>query len=186
MDASGGRPSKQRIVRCKCGRATLAVEGPPIMTVACYCLSCRDAAQRIGSLPGAEPLADSDGGTHFVMQRKDRVACQHGAKLLREHRLKPTSSTRRIIATCCNSAMFLEFESGHWLSLYKARFDPGDQPPLEMRTMTKHRRSGVEFTDDVLSPNKHTLGFMWKLMRAWGAMGFRSPKINFVRGSVDA
>lgn len=185
MDASNSRPSEQRIARCKCGTAILAIEGPPIMTVACYCLSCQEAARRLGRL-GAEPLTDSDGGTHYVMQRKDRVACKQGTELLREHRLKPTSSTRRVIATCCNCAMFLEFENGHWLSLYKARFDPGNQSPLEMRTMTRHRRSGVKFTDAIPSPNTHTVGFMWKLMRAWGAMGFRSPKINFVRGSVDA
>jgi hypothetical protein len=104
VDASIGKRGEQRIAHCACGRATLAVEGPPIMTVACYCLSCQEAARRIGSLPGAGALMDSNGGTHFVMQRKDRVACKQGAELLREHRLKPTSSTRRVIATCCNSA----------------------------------------------------------------------------------
>ena len=175
-----------RAARCQCGKAILDVAGPPIMTVACYCRSCQDAAKRLGSLPGAPPVADADGGTHFVMERKDRVTCSHGSELLREHRLTPKSSTRRVIAVCCNSAMFLEFKGGHWLSIYKDRFQENDQPSLEMRTMTGERRPGVVFADDIPSPKKHSLRFMWKLMRAWMAMGFKTPKISFVKGAIDA
>ena len=100
------------------------------------------------------------------------MRCSKGEALLREYRLKPESTTRRVLATCCNSAMFLEFDKGHWLSLYRNRFASG-APPIEVRTMTKDKRPDVEFVDDVPSPATHSAGFMWKLLAAWVAMGFR-------------
>ena len=45
-----------------------------------------------------------------------------GAGYLEEHRLKPDSPTRRVIATCCNSGMFLDFTKGHWLTMYGTAF----------------------------------------------------------------
>jgi hypothetical protein len=106
------------------------------------------------------------------------VRCTRGEALLREYRLKPESTTRRVLATCCNSAMFLEIGKGHWLSLYRNRFANG-APPVEVRTMTKDRRPGVEFVDDVPSPATHSAKFMWKLLAAWVAMGFRIPIITY-------
>ena len=76
--------------------------------------------------------------------------------------------------------MFLEFTNGHWLSLYSARVPSKDQPPLEMRTMTNDRRAGVELDDTVPSIKTHSAKFMARLLGAWVAMGFRTPKIDFV------
>ena len=59
-----------------------------------------------------------------------------GQEYLEEHRLKPDSPTRRVIATCCNSGMFLDFTKGHWLTMYRNRF-PAGAPPLEMRVIHK-------------------------------------------------
>jgi hypothetical protein len=42
-----------------------------------------------------------------------------GFPRVEEHRLKPDSPTRRVVATCCNSAMFLDVTKGHWLSMYR-------------------------------------------------------------------
>ena len=50
------------------------------------------------------PVLNPDGGTDYVLYRKDRVQCVTGQEHLEEHRLKPDSPTRRVIATCCNSA----------------------------------------------------------------------------------
>ena len=66
---------------------------------------------------------------------------------LEEHRLKPDSPTRRVIARSCNSAMFLDFTKGHWLSLFRNRVPTG-APPLEMRVMTKGC-VGVALADDL-------------------------------------
>jgi hypothetical protein len=73
-----------------------------------------------------------------------------GHRNLEEHRLKPDSPTRRVIAMCCHSAMFLDFTKGQWLSMFRNRF-PTDAPALEMRVMTKERRVGVELANDLLN-----------------------------------
>jgi hypothetical protein len=42
-----------------------------------------------------------------------------GQEHLEEHRLEPDSPTRRVIAKCCNSAMFVDFTKGHWVSMFR-------------------------------------------------------------------
>src|SRR5690606_37389941 len=138
---------------CVCGQVAFEAIGNPIVTAACYCTSCQTAGRQIGALPGAAHVLEVDGGTSFVLQRKDRVRCLRGGELLREHRLSPSSKTRRMVAACCNSAMYLELPGGHWLSLYAERFMPADRLPLEMRTMTRDRPAGVAFSDSVPSYN---------------------------------
>ena len=163
---------------CSCGNVQFEAVGAEIVTSACYCASCQAAAHRFEELCPSIPVLESDGGTGFVLYRKDRVRCTKGESLLREYRLKPESTTRRVLATCCNSPMFLEFDKGHWLSLYRNRFAFGG-PPIEVRTMTRDKRPDVEFVDDVPSPATHSAGFMWKLLAAWIAMGFRIPTITY-------
>ncbi len=174
-----------RIAHCKCRKVSIGVDDNPIISVAWYCNSCLQAGQQLEKRPKAPPIIDADGGTHFMLYRKDRVSCLKGHDFLREHRLTSKSATRRVVATCCNSAMFLEFSSGHWLSLYTNRFDEKDQIPFEKRTMTIDRKPRIEFADDIPSPNKHSARFMWKLLAAWIAMGFRTPKIDYVKGELD-
>jgi hypothetical protein len=164
---------------CRCGAVVLEVTGAPIVHTACYCASCQEAGRRIEQLPDAPPILDADGGTDFVLYRKDRVRCVQGGERLEAHRLKPESPTRRMVAACCNSAMFLDFTKGHWLTLYRARM-PESVPPLEMRVMTADRRAGVVLPEDVPNYAAHTGKFMWKLLAAWVPMGFRTPKVEGV------
>ena len=93
------------------------------------------------------------------------MRCANGQDYLEERRLKPDSPTRRVVATCCNSAMFLDFTKGHWLSIFRNRFLEG-APALEMRVMTKERRSGVALCDDVPNYSGHSGKFMAKLALA--------------------
>lgn len=174
-----------RVAHCTCGTVAFEAARAPIVTAACYCTSCQQAGQWLETLPGAPAILEPDGGTHFVLYRKDRLRCLRGDDQLREHRLTPESTTRRVVAQCCNAAMFLEFKGGHWLSLYKNRFDKVDRPPIEMRTMTVDRRAGVVFADTIPSPRKHSVRFMWKLLSAWVAMGFKAPEIDYVKGTLD-
>jgi hypothetical protein len=164
-------------VSCRCGAVVLEVAGAPIVRAACYCASCQEAGRRIELLPDAPPMLDADGGTDFVLYRKDRVRCVQGGERLEAHRLKPESPTRRMVAACCNSAMFLDFTKGHWLTLYRARM-PESVPPLEMRVMTAGRREGVVLPQDVPNHASHAGKFMWKLLAAWVSMGFRTPKVE--------
>jgi len=174
-----------RRVACRCGQVGFEASGAPIVGAACYCSSCQKAGGIFEALPGGKPVLESDGGTNFALYRKDRMRCVHGAELLREHRLSQKAPTRRVVAKCCNSPMFLEFKGGHWLSVYRRRFRPEDQPPVEMRTMTADRRPGVEFSDGLPSYAKHSGRFMWRLLSAWAAMGFRAPKLTYVQGELD-
>ncbi len=162
---------------CQCGKVKFEAVGPPILTGACYCNSCQEAGRQFEQLASAPPVLDPDGGTGFILYRKDRVRCVLGQEHLEERRLKPESPTRRVVATCCNSAMFLDFTKGHWLSMFRNRF-PADAPPLEMRLMTKERRAGVELADDMPNYGGPSGKFVLKLMAAWIAMGFRRPEIT--------
>jgi hypothetical protein len=103
-----------------------------------------------------------------------------GLEYLEEHRLKPESPTRRVVATCCNSAMFLDFTKGHWLSMYRNRF-PSGAPPLEMRVMTKDRRAGVELADDVPNYSTFSVKLVLRLLAARIAMGLRRTDITWVK-----
>lgn len=176
----------QMNISCGCGHVSLQLAGGPIISTECLCASCQKAGAYLESLPGAAPLLDDKGATRLVLYRKDRVQCLTGADALCEHRLSPDSKTRRVIATCCNSAMFLDFTQGHWLSLYGRRWPAAMLPPVEMRTMARDRREGIALPDDVKNVETHSLGFFARLIGAWAAMGFRTPQIDFVNGVLDA
>ena len=161
---------------CQCGRVVTTITGKPILHAVCYCTSCRTAGLAFAREPGAPSVVDSDGGTDLMLYRKDRVGRFTSGELLQEHRLTPGSPTRRIVATCCNTPMFLEFTKGHWLSLYAGRLS-GDLPPLDMRVMTADRLDETALPNDVPNYSTHSARFIGKLLAAWAAMGFRAPKI---------
>ena len=70
----------------------------------------------------APPVLNPDRGTDYdlLYPKGSSLHCLAGLEYLEEHLLKPDSPTRRVIATCCNSALFLDFSKGHWLTLYAA------------------------------------------------------------------
>jgi len=156
---------------CACGGVVFEAVGAPIVGAVCYCDSCQTAGRRIEDLPSSPKVLDADGGTSYLLYRRDRVACVRGGERLQEHRLKPDSPTRRMVATCCNSAMFVDFTKGHWLTMYRGRF-PSDAPPIEMRLMTRHRAQGAQIANDVPSYKAHSGKFMWRLLSARIAMLF--------------
>ncbi len=173
------------ICRCACGAVALEVRGRPIIACACYCTSCRTAGEHLQARHGAPAVVESDGGTEFVLFRKDRLRFLGATDRLREFRLTPTSKTRRVVAACCNTPMFLEFQNGHWLSIYRKRMPEEAQPPLELRTMTRDRLPGVEFRDTMPSAATQSAKFMLRLLTAWAAMKFRAPSIDIVNGTLD-
>ncbi len=152
-----------QIIRCRCGQVALQAKGKPIVATTCDCSSCREAGRQLEALAGAAPIMNKDGGTPFILFRKDRVHCLRGETQLGEHRLDPKSPTRRVVATCCNTAMFADFTKGHWVSLYVARVPHGE------RTRAYSRNSGA---------------FVSRLLAAWAAMAFKRPKIDYVKGRI--
>lgn len=162
-------------ITCRCGATTLTLTGAPILTSSCHCQSCREAAGQLADLPGATPITDAHGATPFVLWRKDRVAVTRGAGTLRAHTLRD-GGTRRAVATCCNSPMYLNFNGGHWLSLYAARFD--NPPPIQMRTMLMDAEPGTVPDDGIPGARRQSARFMLKLLGAWAATGFRFFKME--------
>jgi hypothetical protein len=171
------KQNKSVAITCQCGKVIFSASGSPILATSCYCGSCQQAGQEFENLPSAPQVLDADGGTPVVLYRKDRVQCKTGEEYLEEHRLQPDSPTRRVIATCCNSPMFLDFTKGHWLSIYRNRL-PNSAPPIEMRIMTKERRGDVMLRDDVPNYDGYSGRFMLKLILAWIAMGFSRPDMG--------
>jgi hypothetical protein len=85
---------------------------------------------------------------------------------LEGRKIRESSATNRVVASCCNSAMFLNFEDGkHWVSVYRSRFR-GDVPPLEMRICTKFRPEGGDVPNDVRGYSGFPLRFLTKLIAA--------------------
>lgn len=168
--------ARQIAAACKCGAVRMEISGAPILSVICHCASCQAAGATIAAAPDAPPTLDGRRGTPFVLYRKDRIRCVAGGDQLEAQRLTPDSPTRRMVSRCCHSAMFLEFQKGHWLSVYRGRL--GDEaPPPEMRVMTADKPDNVALSDDMPNLAKHNGRFMWRLLTAWVAMGFRVPKV---------
>ncbi len=164
---------------CRCGKVELRVVDAPILRGICYCASCQEGGRRHQAEQGADSVLAEDGGTDYLLYRKDRVRCVQGGDLLEERRLKPDSPTRRMQARCCNTGMFLDFTKGHWLAIYRGRF-AGDVPPASMRIMTAYRPNGVILADDMPNYSGFSAKFLLKLLGAWTAMGFRRPAVEGV------
>ncbi|MDM0110695.1 hypothetical protein QTI66_00960 [Variovorax sp. J22R133] len=170
---------------CICGQVRLEVQGRPIVNAECCCNSCRTAGARLQALPSAPRIVDTHGATRFVLYRKDRVDFTKGAALLEAFRLTPESKTRRVVAICCNTPVYLDFQGGHWLSLYGCLWPRETLPALEMRTMTMDLPEGTALPDDVPNARRQSFAFMFRLLRAWIAMGFKVPKVT-VDGELRA
>jgi hypothetical protein len=161
-------------VNCVCGQVVVEATGAAIASVVCYCDDCQEGARQIRLLPNAVSIEDPDGGTAYLVYRKDRVAYLKGASLLRHHKIRADSATNRVIATCCNSAMLLSFDDGkHWVDLYRSRCE-GDVLPVQLRICTKFKRDGRVTPTDVPQYSRYPMALMVKLVVAKAAMLFGS------------
>ena len=116
---------------CRCGAVEIAAWSEPLIVTACYCDDCQAAARRLGAPANATPAARTDGGTEFMVFRRDRIASTQGAYRLQAMKLTPASKTRRMIAGCCATPMYLAFDDKRpWVSAFRAAFE-SDAPPVE-------------------------------------------------------
>ena len=120
-------------LKCTCGKVRIEVEKAPIISAECCCTSCREAGTRLQALPGAPTIMNKIGATRFVLYRKDRASIIEGESELKAFRLSSEAATRRVVAACCNTPVYLEFDGGHWLSLYGGLWPDGALPRLELR-----------------------------------------------------
>lgn len=177
--------SRTRIIGCTCGQTRFEVQGDPILVSECLCNSCRAAADRLAKLPGARPILTAYRATPCAEYRKDRVHVLSGTEHLREFRLSADAGSRRIVAVCCNTPVFLEMKGAHWLSVYLHLWPAGTRPKPELRTMVGDLKDRSGLPNDILNLKTHHLRFYAKLLKAWIAMGFKNPKID-VGGTIDA
>lgn len=171
-------------LQCACGEVQFAAHGEPMLSVECCCTSCRTAGGKLEQLPGAPRILGQNGATHLILYRKDRIHFKKGTGLLQEYRLRPESPTRRIVASCCNTPIALDYTKGHWLSLYSCLWSVHTRPPIQMRTMTGDALEGVVLADDVPNHKRYAFSFFAKLLGAWIAMGFKTPKV-LVNGALN-
>jgi hypothetical protein len=141
-------------------------------SVVCYCDTCQAGSGRIEALPNAPPVLGPDGGSAYVLYRKDRIKYVKGAELLKDMKLEKTSTTSRVVATCCNSAMVMRFDDAkHWVPVYRARFQD-ELPPVQWRICTKFKPENAVLPTDVPSSAMYPGGLMWKLLSSKIAMLF--------------
>ena len=157
------------IARCSCGKVECEAAGTPIVSVVCFCDDCHEGSRQIEALPDAPSIRDADGGTPYVLYRRDRFRCSSGGELLRALRLREGSPTKRVVASCCNSGMYLDFEKGHWLSVYRGRF-VGSAVPVEMHIQTRFKPNNARDSNEVPSYTSLPVSLFAKLLLARLAM----------------
>lgn len=158
------------VAHCVCRSVEIECPGAPITSLVCYCDTCQEGSGQLEALPNAAPVREADGGTGYVSYRKDRVRFVSGTHLLRDIKLSEDSATVRVVAGCCNAAMFMKFEDArHWVAVYRSRIQ-GELPPLEFRICTKFRTQNGELPDDVPSSSMYPFGLMLKLATSKIAM----------------
>ena len=99
-------------------------------------------------------------------------------------RLAPNASSRRVVATCCNTPIFLEMKGAHWLSLYLHLWSEAQRPKPEVRTMVVDLPDPSRLPADIPNLKTQPVSFYAKLLLARVAMGFRNPTIE-VPGTID-
>lgn len=169
--------TKTTTLACACGKFHLEVDDEPFITAECHCNSCRTAAQRLSKLPPSRVMTATNGGVPYVLYRKDRVRFPDGTGALTSFKLSDKTPTRRILTTCCNTPVFLEFQGAHWLSIFAGMWPEAQRPAMQIRTQTGDVPAGTTLDSRLPSGGMVTAGFYGKLLGAWIAMGLKTPKI---------
>jgi hypothetical protein len=157
------------VARCACGNVEVELTGKPVISVACHCDDCQAGSSMIEALPGAPAILDAGHGTPYALYRNDRLKCTRGEELLAGYKLKPESTTNRMVARCCNSAMLARLDPIlHWTPVYRDRI--ADAPPLEMRIQTKFVPAGVAVPQDMPNVRGVPFTFVARLVAAKLAM----------------
>lgn len=160
------------LAHCSCGAVALTLLGTPIGTLTCCCDTCQEGSRRIEALPDAPPVRELDGGTAYVVYRKDRVTYTKGREFLKDYILEQNPNTIRVVASCCNSAMLMRFDDArHWIPVYRARLG-SNAPSIQMRVCTRFMPENDAIPNDVPSHADYAPAFMAKLLVSRIAMLF--------------
>ena len=159
-----------RSITCTCGAVELTLTGEPFMVNICHCDDCQRASAELEQLPGAKKILDGFGGTAYALYRKDRVLVTKGQDQLTDHRIEGEANTHRTVALCCWTPLFLDFEPGHWVSIFQQRFT-APVPAAERRINTRFMPKGARPADGLPQAKGFPLVMISKLLGTRIAMG---------------
>lgn len=157
-------------LQCECGRVECQSKRPPMLTATCYCDDCQAAAKEIKADGTGPQVADPDGGTALSLLRIDGFRTVKGAELLVPHQLRKSSPTSRVVASCCNSAMYISFtDRRFWVSAMTNRI-VGKKPTIQSRLAVKFRNSALPWPDDAPRYATWPKRYLFLLLVQWIAM----------------
>jgi hypothetical protein len=168
------RKTPAHVAHCRCGAVDIGAWAEPIVVTACYCDDCQAAAERMAASDKAA-LAKADGGTEFMVFRRDRIACTRGADRLEAMKLTPATNTRRMIASCCATPMYVAFDDKRpWVSAFRARFG-ANAPPVTMRICTRFKRSDDRAENGLPSHPSYPPPMIARILAVWPLTLFSRP-----------
>jgi hypothetical protein len=160
------------VAHCRCGAVEVGAWSEPIVVSACYCDDCQAADERLAASANSAPAPSADGGTEFMLFRRDRIACTRGADRLEAMRLTAATKTRRMIASCCGTPMYVAFDDAPpWVSALRPPFGE-DAPPVEMRICTRFRQPEDKANDGLPSHPGYPVAMIVRILAAWPLMLF--------------
>ena len=163
-------PESHVLASCACGQVIVRLDGPHIYCTACHCDDCQAAAHELEKLPTPEPVMDRCGGTPYVLHRRDRYAILQGSERLEPSKLRQDSPTKRMVARCCNSPMFVAFDNAqHWISVFRSRIDRG-APKLQSRIAPKFSEHPEALPNDVPAFKTFPIQLVMRILLARGQM----------------
>jgi len=149
--------------RCACGAVEIALSAPPIAALSCCCDDCQAAAARLEALPGAPAFREPCGGTPAVLFPRIALKVTRGRDKLTPHRLRDGSRTRRMVATCCNSFLYVTFDRGpFWVDVVSSRMADAPSPRWRIQT----RFCAEPPPDDIPNHPKYPQGLVWRIALA--------------------
>ena len=157
------RAAPTHTASCACGAVEIAVAGDPIAAMSCCCDDCQAAAAALEALPGAPALREPCGGTPAVMFPRTALKITRGRDRLEAFRLRDRSPTKRMVATCCNTFLFVDFDRGpFWVDVVSARME--DAPAPRWRIQTRFLTAPPP--DDLPNHPKYPAGLVWRIALA--------------------
>lgn len=156
---------------CRCGKVRLEAVGPPIAHIICYCDDCQAAACKIDALDNGWSGQGKDGGTPSLLFRRDRVSIVEGAEKIIEISVRKRTPTRRLVASCCNTALTQIHDNGWPHSGIKTSLFIGPVPPPEFRIHIRYAPAPRQLPRDLPKYPSVPARLVFRLLKAKLALG---------------
>lgn len=137
---------------CACGAVEVAFDCEPFIVISCGCDDCQAAAHALEALPGAPEITEPVGATPLAAFPRASMRVVQGANMIEPYRLNDSTPTKRMVATCCNSALYIDFDRGpFWVSVYRDRLTT---PPPMPRWRVQTKYLATELPNDIPNHRK--------------------------------